>query len=297
MSSLLARSSNAAGLQSDARRERRHFLYLSLPAVGMVMLGAILPVAWIIRQSFLTPAGQATTGNYEALLASPLTLSALLTTLELSFGTLILCLILGIPLAFALATTSQRTANRLMILVLMPLWTSILVRTYAWLVLLRRDGVINHALINAGLIGEPMTLVYNFFGTFVGMVQYMLPLFVLPVYAAMRDVDRNTVFAAASMGASLNRTFWTVILPLSAGGIASGATIVFVYTLGFFITPAVLGGGHVAPIAIRIERTLSTLQNWGGASALGVMLCILVALIGSAFVVAIRLTKTSTKES
>jgi putative spermidine/putrescine transport system permease protein len=109
----------------------------------------------------------------------------------------------------------------------------------------------------------------------------MLPLYILPVYAAMRDIDGNVVRAAASMGATLGQAIRTVILPLARGGILSGSIIVFVYTLGFFITPAVLGGGKVNPIAIRIERTIGGFQDWGGASVLGVLLLVVVALIGT----------------
>lgn len=162
---------------------------------------------------------------------------------------------------------------------------------YGWLVLLRSDGLVNKALIGSGLVSEPLPLIYNFTGTLIGMVHYMLPLFVLPTYAAMRDIDANTVRAAASMGASLWHSFWTVILPLSLGGIFSGGVIVFIYTLGFFITPAILGGGKVAPIAIRMERTLSTFQNWGAASALGVLLLVLVAIVAATLLGAMRLLR------
>lgn len=272
--------STAADLQ-DARRERRFYLSLALPALLPVGLAALLPVAWIVRQSFLDLGGNVTIANYEKILSSGLTWSALGTTLALSGMTLLICMILGIPLALTLASTSTRIANRVLILIMLPLWTSILVRTYGWLVLLRKDGLVNSTLQSLGLTGAPLSLVYNFNGTLIGMVHYMLPLFVLPVYAAMRDIDGNIIRAATSMGASLWHCVRTVILPLSAGGILSGSTIVFIYTLGFFITPAVLGGGKVNPISIRIDRMLSTFQDWGSASALGVLLLVLVLLTGA----------------
>ncbi|UVK57683.1 ABC transporter permease (plasmid) [Mesorhizobium sp. AR02] len=277
------------GLAADARRERRFFLSLSLPALFIVGLAAILPIVWIIRQSFLTTGGEYTVGNYEKVLSSGLTWSALLTTLELSFGTLAICILLGIPLALALASATPRVANVLMAFVMLPLWTSILVRTYGWLVLLRRDGLINAALTGSGLTAEPLPLVYNFTGTLIGMAHYMLPLFLLPVYAAMRDIDANLVRASASMGATLGQVIRTVVLPLSAGGIFSGSLIVFIYTIGFFITPAVLGGGKVNPLSTRIERTLSTFQDWGSASVLGILLLVLMCLIGVMFLTARRL--------
>lgn len=276
-------------LAADARSERRFFLALSLPALLIVGLAAILPILWIIRQSFLTTGGEYTVGNYEKVLSSGLTWSALITTVELSLGTLAFCILIGTPLALALASARPRVANLLMAFVMLPLWTSILVRTYGWLVLLRRDGLINAALTGSGLTGEPLPLVYNFTGTLIGMVHYMLPLFLLPVYAAMRDIDSNLVRASASMGATLGQVIRTVILPLSAGGIVSGSMIVFIYTIGFFITPAVLGGGKVNPLSIRIERTLSTFQDWGAASVLGILLLVLMALFGVMFLVARRL--------
>ncbi|RFB88701.1 ABC transporter permease [Rhizobium leguminosarum bv. trifolii] len=271
---------NTAALLQDVRRERRFFLSLAAPALVLVGLAAILPVMWILRQSFLTMAGDLSTANYEKILSSGLTWSAVGTTLALSGATLFICMVLGIPLALTLASAKTRIANRVLILIMLPLWTSILVRTYGWLVLLRRDGLVNSALQSLGLTDTPLPLAYNFTGTLIGMVHYMLPLFVLPIYAAMRDIDNNVIRASASMGASFWHCVRTVILPLSAGGILSGSTIVFIYTLGFFITPAILGGGKVNPISVRIDRTLSTFQDWGSASALGVLLLVLVLVTG-----------------
>lgn len=284
-------------LAADARRERRFFLSLSLPALFIVGLAAILPILWIIRQSFLTTGGEYTVGNYQKVLSSGLTWSALVTTLELSLGTLAGCILLGTPLALALASVRPRLANVLMAFVMLPLWTSILVRTYGWLVLLRRDGLINAALTGSGLTAEPLPLVYNFTGTLIGMVHYMLPLFLLPVYAAMRDIDPNLIRAAASMGATLRQVIRTVIMPLSAGGIFSGSIIVLIYAIGFFITPAVLGGGKVNPLSTRIERTLSTFQDWGSASVLGILLLVLMALIGVMLLAARRLVARNTVEA
>ncbi|SJM29720.1 ABC transporter permease [Mesorhizobium delmotii] len=284
-------------LAADARRERRFFLSLSLPALFIVGLAAILPILWIIRQSFLTTGGEYTVGNYAKVLSSGLTWSALVTTLELSLGTLAICILLGTPLALALASARPRVANVLMAFVMLPLWTAILVRTYGWLVLLRRDGLINAALTGSGLTAEPLPLVYNFTGTLIGMVHYMLPLFLLPVYAAMRDIDQNLIRAAASMGATLGQVMRTVIMPLSAGGIFSGSIIVLIYSIGFFITPAVLGGGKVNPLSTRIERTLSTFQDWGSASVLGILLLVLMALIGVMLLAARRLLAQNTVDA
>lgn len=277
------------GLLREQRRERFFFLGLAGPAIVIVGVSAMAPVLWILRQSFLTLAGEATLGNYEKILSSGLTWSSLGVTVALSLSTLVICVALGVPLALALASANRRVANRVLILIMLPLWTSILVRTYGWLVLLRRDGLVNTTLASLGVIDQPLPLVYNFTGVLIGMTHYMLPLFVLPVYAAMRDIDGNVVRAAASLGAGFWRCVATIILPLASGGLMSGSMIVFIYTLGFFITPAVLGGGKVNPIAIRIERTLSTFQDWGGASALGMLLLLLILITGCMFVAVRRL--------
>jgi putative spermidine/putrescine transport system permease protein/spermidine/putrescine transport system permease protein len=288
---------NDPDLAREQRRERRFFLFLAAPAIVIVGISAMAPVLWILRQSFLTLAGKATLGNYENILSSDLTWSSLRVTLALSLSTLFACIALGVPLALALASANRRVANRALILIMLPLWTSILVRTYGWLVLLRRDGLINSMLTSLGVIDQPLPLVYNFTGVLIGMTHYMLPLFVLPVYAAMRDIDGNVVRAAASLGAGFWRCVATIILPLSFGGIASGSMIVFIYTLGFFITPAVLGGGKVNPIAIRIERTLSTFQDWGSASALGMLLLLFVLIAGCTFLAIRRLTGERTRHA
>ncbi|WP_137155547.1 ABC transporter permease [Rhizobium sp. FKL33] len=281
----------ADGLLRDERREQRLFLALSAPAIVIVGLCAILPILWIVKQAFTDAGGQASLSAAQSVVSSGLTWSAIGVTLALSGATLTLCILLGTPLALTLASARRTTANRLLILIMLPLWTSILVRTYGWLVLLRKDGLVNSTLKALGLIDTPLPLVYNFTGTLIGMTHYMLPLFVLPVYAAMRDIDPNLIRASASMGASFWRCVRTVVLPLSAGGIMSGSTIVFIYTLGFFITPAVLGGGRVNPISIRIEKTLSTFQDWSSASALGVLLLVLVMLAGGMVFALKRLAK------
>ncbi len=271
---------SAGNYVKDIRRERRFYLSLAIPALMLVGLAAMLPVLWMLRQSFLDLSGNFSLVNYQKTISSELTWAALGTTLSLSGATLFICIVLGIPLALALINTKTRTANRILLLIMLPLWTSILVRTYGWLVLLRKDGLVNATLQSFGFTDAPLPLVYNFNGTLIGMVHYMLPLFVLPVYAAMQDIDDNIIRAAAGMGAGFWTCVRTVILPLSIGGIVSGSTIVFIYTLGFFITPAVLGGGKVNPISIRIDRTLSTFQDWGSASVLGVLLLVLVLLTG-----------------
>ena len=166
-----------------------------------------------------------------------------------------------------------------MVAVLLPLWTSLLVRTYAWLVLLQRRGLINNWGIELGLWDEPLALVHNLAGTLIGMVHVMLPFLVLPLYSAMRAIDRNYLRAAANLGASPLRSFWLVFFPLALPGLSAGVLIVFILCLGFYVTPAVLGGGKVIMVSSRIANDIEIFFNWGAASALGVVLLVLTALL------------------
>ncbi len=164
-------------------------------------------------------------------------------------------------------------------LLLVSLWTSLLVRTYAWLIILQRRGIANDLLMSLGLTDAPLALVHNLTGTVIGMVHIMLPFMILPLYAAMKSIDPIYNQAAAAFGASPSRAFRDVFLPLSLPGLAAGATLVFVITLGFYVTPALLGGGKVQMISMRIESDVSMYANWGAASSLGVVLLLTTLLM------------------
>jgi ABC-type spermidine/putrescine transport system permease subunit I len=173
----------------------------------------------------------------------------------------------------------NRIANLCMITVLLPFWTSLLVRTYAWLVLLQKRGLVNDWAISLGLWDEPIKMVHNMTGTLIGMVHIMLPFLILPVYSAMKQIDRDLLKAASNLGASPRRAFWTVFFPLSTPGLFAGALMVFVLCLGFFVTPAVLGGGKVIMVSMKIVSNIELFVNWGAASALGVVLLTLTVFV------------------
>ena len=166
-----------------------------------------------------------------------------------------------------------------MIFVLVPFWTSVLVRTYAWLVLLQRKGIINETLLRLGIIQEPLQLAHNLTGSIIGMVHIMLPFLILPLYATMRGIDTDLVRAAVGLGASPRSAFWHVFFPMSLPGLSAGIVLVFILSLGFYVTPALLGGGRVQMLAQRIESTITVYSNWGAASALGVVLLLLAILM------------------
>ena len=195
-------------------------------------------------------------------------------TFKVSTLTTLLCIIIGYPLAYFLSELPKKYASIFMLAVLLPFWTSLLVRTYAWLVLLQRKGLVNNFAIEYGLWDAPVKLVHNLNGTLIGMVHIMLPFLVLPLYGAMKRIDRQTIQAAANLGATPVQSFWQVFVPLSLSGVVAGSLIVFVLCLGFYVTPAVLGGGKVIMVSMQITAILEDQFNWGAASALGVVLLV-----------------------
>jgi ABC-type spermidine/putrescine transport system permease subunit I len=255
------------------RRERSETTVLAALAVpGLLLIGAIAlsPIAWLFWLSFRS-GSNFTFEHYERLLHPTYTLT-LQTTFELSFLVTAICIALGYPLAYLISQVRPRLAAFLLLLVLFPVWTSLLVRCYAWLVLLQRRGVVNSWLQDIGVIDAPLRLMHNFTGTTIGMVHIMLPFMVLPLYATMRSINRDYMRAAANLGASPVRAFWGVFVPLSFPGLFAGIIIVFVLCLGFYVTPALLGGGRVMMWSMQIERNVTYHSDWGAASALGVVL-------------------------
>ncbi len=270
---------NAHALRRSAMFERLGLLGLVAPALLLILVTMLLPVGWLFYLSLLSDQGAFSLEHYQRMWEQPSYRRTFLTTFQVSGLTTAICILLGYPLAYFLSEIPKRAANLCMIAVLLPLWTSLLVRTYAWLVLLQRRGLINTWGIELGLWDEPLALVHNLTGTLVGMVHVMLPFMVLPLYSSMRAIDRNYLRAAANLGASPLRSFWLVFFPLAMPGLMTGILIVFILCLGFYVTPAVLGGGKVIMVSSRIANDIELFFNWGAASALGVVLLVLTALL------------------
>jgi putative spermidine/putrescine transport system permease protein/spermidine/putrescine transport system permease protein len=268
-------SLHVQGLLADERRERWALLGLSVPALLLVIVTMVLPVGWLFGLSFIADDGSWTLEHYCRMVQQPSYARTFITTFKVSLYTTLICVALGYPLAYAMAQMPRRAANLCMIAVLLPFWTSLLVRTYAWLVLLQRKGLLNAWGQRMGWWDEPLALVHNLTGTLIGMVHIMLPFLVLPVLAAMRAIDGDFLKAASSLGATPARAFRTVFLPLSLPGLAAGTLIVFILCLGFYVTPAVLGGGKVIMVSNHIANDIELFFNWGAASALGVVLLVL----------------------
>lgn len=260
-----------ASFARDERRERRRILGLSGPALVLVTGLLLVPVGWLFALAFVS-GGEISLVNFQRMVEYPAYAAIFRTTFEVSVAVTVLCILLGYPVAYLLSQLPPRLATIGLAFVIIPFWTSLLVRTYAWLVLLQRRGVLNDTLVASGLVDEPLRLVHNFTGTLIGMVHIMLPFLVLPLYATVRSIDGDLVRAATSCGASPVQAFWRVFLPLSLPGLIAGTLLVFILSLGFYVTPAVLGGGRVTMVSMKIQQNVSVYFDWGAGSALGVVL-------------------------
>lgn len=261
------------------RREARRYLLLLVPAVLVLLALFVYPLLGVADRSIYKPRVGYTLDYYAQIWRVPVYLTVIWRTFEISALVTLLCLALGYPLAYLLATLRPRVAQLLMIVVILPFFTSIIVRTYAWMVLLGRNGVVNQYLTWLGFTAAPLPLLYNKGGVLIGMTYVLLPYMVLTVYSVMRGIDPAFIRAAHSLGASRWQAFRKVFLPLSVPGIAGGTLLVFILSLGFFITPALMGGPSDVMIAMLIEREVEFTLNWSFASALAVILLVL-TLIG-----------------
>ncbi len=277
--SMMAKPLNEAALKSQAVREQRMLLSLASPAAIAIIAVIIIPVGWLFYLSFVGGDGQFTLEHYQKMIKYKSYFRVFVTTFQVSILTTLICIVLGYPLAYFLASLPPRLAGIFMLTVLLPFWTSLLVRTYAWLVLLQKKGILNDFAISAGIWETPVKLVHNMTGTLIGMAHIMLPFLVLPLYSSMRKIDRHLMQAASNLGASPVQAFWQVYFPLSRAGMVAGSLIVFILCLGFYVTPAVLGGGRVVMVATQITAILENQFDWGAASALGVVLLVVTLLV------------------
>ncbi len=208
-------------------------------------------------------------------------IDVLVRTFTVSAAVTVICLLLGYPLAALIARSKGAVANTLLILVLLPFWTSLLVRTSAWVVLLQSRGVVNSALAWAGIINPqaPLDLIYNRIGVLVAMTHILLPFMVLPIYSVMKGIPPVYLRAASSLGASPFSAFWRVYLPMSMPGVSAGALLVFILALGYYITPALVGGPRDQMVSYFIAYYSNQVTNWGMAAALSAILLVAVLIL------------------
>lgn len=238
-----------------------------LVLVGALFLGPIINILWL---SFSDP--EPGIGNYAALFTSDSLARILWTTLRVCVICTVISVILGYSIAYAMVHAAATTRTKMLSLLLVSFWISVLVRTFSWLMLLGRNGVVNNGLEALGVISQPIAFMRNELGVLIGMVHYMVPYAVLPILASMQSIDGRVVQASRSLGATGTQTFWLVYLPLTRAGLVAAALLVFIINIGFYVIPAVLGGGKVLMVAEYISvQVLVTLQ-WGTAAMLAALL-------------------------
>lgn len=257
--------------RAHARRERRLILLLLAPALMVVGGLLVVPLGWLAWQSVRQDGGF-TLANYARFFSEDIYWKSFLQTFRVAFIVTAAAVLLGYPVAYVAAGASRRWSLFILAMVILPFWTSVLVRAYAWLILLQRRGLVNSALTDLGLIQSPLTLVNNEFGTVIATIHILLPFMVLPLYATMQKIPRDLTMAGASLGGSPLHVFLRVFLPLSLPGVVAGMVLVFVLTLGFYITPELLGGGRSYMVSMLVSRNIELYHEWGAASSISVVL-------------------------
>ena len=255
---------------------RRYWLVV-LPALLMLLALYFVPLGNVLLTSVTDP--KPGLQNYGLLFTSAAVQNVMLTTLRIASVTTFLALLLGYVVAYAMRAATSSRQRIMLFCVLLPFWISVLVRSFAWLTLLRGEGPINLLLVGAGLIDEPLALVRNETGVLIGMIHIMTTYAILTLYANMRGIDVGLVAAARSLGASRFQAFRMVFLPLTLPGLIGAGTLVFILSLGFYVTPAMLGGGKVLMIAEYVAVQINDTLRWG----LGTMLAttLMIAVLGA----------------
>lgn len=241
-------------------------LVLLGPAVLFLAVVFVIPLVRAIWGSVFAP--DLTFEYYERMWRVPVYGRVFWITLEISVLTTLGCALLGYPAAYLLASVRPRTRQLLLLCVIVPFFVSVLVRNYVWMVLLQRTGLVNKTLLSWGLVSQPLDLMYNQFGVVVAMVNMLLPYMIFPVLSALLAIPPELRHASQSLGAGPARTFWRITLPLSLPGVAAGGLLVFIVALGFFITPALLGGPKQMMVSNLIEFSVRQVLNWPFAFAL-----------------------------
>lgn len=267
----------AARLRKVLPRRGGGWAWFVLPALVFLAVFFAYPLYEMLNRSFTEP--DAGLQNYVTFFGTEVYVRVLVNTLRISFLVTAVCILVAYPYAYIMAHASRRIAGLLLIAVLVPFWSSVLVRTYAWAVILQDTGLVNSLLLNLGLVDEPVSLVRNLLGTVIGLVHILMPFMVLPVYAIMRGIDNDLVKAAANLGSSPFDAFRRVYLPLSLPGVFAGSLLVFVLSLGSYVTPAILGNPDQAMLGQVIVTQVQSLLDWGMGSAMALILLIVTLLI------------------
>ncbi len=255
------------------------YLATILPALIWMGVFFIIPLLFIVIVSFSTRGEfgnivyKFTFSNYTKLL-NPLYLNIFLKSILIAIYTTLLCLFLGYPFAFIMANVNKKIKPLLLLLIILPFWTNSLVRTYAMIVLLRTEGIINTVLLHFHIINLPLDLMYNNIAVMIGMLYMMFPFMVLPLYTSIEKLDKKVLDAASDLGATPIYKFLKITLPLTKGGIVSGCILVFIPTLGLFFVTDLMGGSKVILMSNLIKNQFLTARDWPFGSAISVILIV-----------------------
>jgi ABC-type spermidine/putrescine transport system permease subunit I len=253
---------------------------LVAPALLIAVFAFLVPLGRLVGLSFSAPSGPF--AAYARLLGDDIYARVFANTFFIAVVVTVVALVIAFPVAFALTRLSRRWRGVVFACVLLPLWISVLVRTFSWMLLLERNGPINRLVVASGITDQPLSLLFNHTAVVIGMVHVLLPYAVLPIYAALVRIDPTLLRASGGLGASAVTTFLRVLLPLSLSGVATAATFTFLLALGFFVTPALLGGASSLTLSMLIDGFVSDRLDWPLAAAASVVL-----LAGALLVVAI----------
>ena len=258
--------------------------WLLVPTSFLYIITFFIPLVTLLVMSFSRFESSVTTvgfylDNYEKILTDGITLKIFFQTVELSLMITLFCLLLGYPVAMLMRRVGPKARLWILLLVVSPLLTSIIVRNVAWVLILGRSGMINDLLISWGLISKPLPLMYNTFGVVLAVVHVYLSFMVLPLFAALSSINNSLEEAAASLGAKPLSIFLNVTLPLSLPGIMAGCTLVFILSMGVYLTPVIMGGNFVVTLPMLIEDAVRNRYNWPEASAMALLLFIAIGIM------------------
>jgi putative spermidine/putrescine transport system permease protein len=257
--------------RSGLRLPANRWALLVLPAAAFLVVFFLAPLIEMSARSVTEPPG-AGLSNYTRFFEQEAYVRVLTNTFWIATLTTAVCLLIGFPFAYLMTVVPGRVAGLLLIAVLLPFWSSALVRTFAWQVILRDTGVVNTFLLDLGVVSEPLPLIRTPAGVIIGMTHILLPFMVLPIWAVLRRIDPEYSRAASNLGASPTTAFRRIVLPLSLPGVLAGCLLVFVLALGFYITPALLGGPRDQMISQLIVDQVERQLDWGFAAAMSVLL-------------------------
>ncbi|WP_425066592.1 ABC transporter permease [Reyranella sp.] len=253
------------------------------PLLVLMVVAFNAPIVYMLGLAFWEKGRGFTLEHYEGLLEAPVYLRVLGNTMRIALIATLANILIGYPLAHWMRGLGSRGRMIALAMVVLPFWVSILVRTYAWIVVLGNGGIVNRALQWTGLTDAPVSFLYNELGVTIGMANVLLPFLVLPLFAAMTRIDDRLLQAAASLGAPPRTIFWKVYFPLTLPALAAGALLVFILCLGFYVTPAILGGGRVPMISNLLDTLINQIPRWEQASAISTILLVVTLLIFAAY--------------